>query len=121
MGYSLFSTSNPTSTLAVVDTKCDFRSENDKLKNQLKKKDEDLSSARAAIDRFTTAVNIPWIFVACLNRISIFFFSLQTTKNALSELEKREKRAMERKISELEEELKVIETANSIRLLYLFL
>lgn len=31
----------------------------------------------------------------------------QTTKNTLSELEKREKRAMERKISELEEELKV--------------
>lgn len=34
-------------------------------------------------------------------------FLFQTTKNTLSELEKREKRAMERKISEMEEELKV--------------
>lgn len=33
---------------------------------------------------------------------------MQTTKNSLSELEKRERRAMERKISEMEEELKVI-------------
>lgn len=32
----------------------------------------------------------------------------QTTKNSLSEIEKRERRAMERKLSELEEELKVI-------------
>lgn len=32
---------------------------------------------------------------------------LQTTKNSLSELEKRERRAMERKLSEMEEELKV--------------
>ncbi|XP_055325591.1 protein phosphatase 1 regulatory subunit 12A isoform X16 [Sitodiplosis mosellana] len=69
------------------------RSDNDKLKNQLKKKDDDLMNARAAIDRFTNA----------------------TTKNTLSELEKREKRAMERKISEMEEELKqldVLKTEN---------
>lgn len=32
---------------------------------------------------------------------------LQTTKNSLSEIEKRERRAMERKMSEMEEELKV--------------
>lgn len=32
---------------------------------------------------------------------------LQTSKNSLSELEKRERRAMERKLSEMEEELKV--------------
>lgn len=44
-------------------------------------------------------------------------FYHQTTKNTLSELEKREKRAMERKISEMEEELKVniIEIAFGIK------
>ncbi|XP_055325587.1 protein phosphatase 1 regulatory subunit 12C isoform X13 [Sitodiplosis mosellana] len=67
------------------------RSDNDKLKNQLKKKDDDLMNARAAIDRFTNA----------------------TTKNTLSELEKREKRAMERKISEMEEELKQLQKFKS--------
>lgn len=36
------------------------------------------------------------------------FHRFKTTKNTLSELEKRERRAMERKISEMEEELKVI-------------
>lgn len=35
------------------------------------------------------------------------FFFYQTSKNSLSELEKRERRAMERKLSEMEEELKV--------------
>jgi len=39
---------------------------------------------------------------------SCFISHSQTTKNSLSELEKRERRAMERKLSELEEELKVI-------------
>lgn len=38
----------------------------------------------------------------------IFISHSQTTKNSLSEIEKRERRAMERKLSELEEELKVI-------------
>jgi hypothetical protein len=42
---------------------------------------------------------------------------LQTTKNSLSELEKREKRAMERKISEMEEELKVLLSNFSIQLI----
>lgn len=37
----------------------------------------------------------------------MFFFLCQTSKNSLSELEKRERRAMERKLSEMEEELKV--------------
>jgi protein phosphatase 1 regulatory subunit 12A len=32
---------------------------------------------------------------------------LQTAKNSLTEMEKRERRAMERKLSEMEEELKV--------------
>ncbi|CAD7082233.1 unnamed protein product [Hermetia illucens] len=58
--------------------------ENEQLKQELKKKDEELSTAKAAVDRFANA----------------------TTKNSLSELEKRERRAMERKLSEMEEELK---------------
>lgn len=37
----------------------------------------------------------------------MFFSLFQTSKNSLSELEKREKRSMERKLSEMEEELKV--------------
>ncbi|XP_031620327.1 protein phosphatase 1 regulatory subunit 12A isoform X8 [Contarinia nasturtii] len=80
----------------VIDYKALYeaaRSDNEKLKLQMKKKDDDLMNARAAIDRFTNA----------------------TTKNTLSELEKREKRAMERKISEMEEELKqldVLKTEN---------
>lgn len=41
-----------------------------------------------------------------LTIISLFLI-LQINKNSVSELEKREKRAMERKLSEMEEELKV--------------
>ncbi|XP_037036578.1 protein phosphatase 1 regulatory subunit 12C isoform X12 [Bradysia coprophila] len=63
------------------------RLENEKLKTQLKKKEDDLSTAKATVDRFTNA----------------------TTKNSLSELEKRERRAMERKLSEMEEELKLLQ------------
>jgi protein phosphatase 1 regulatory subunit 12A len=36
-------------------------------------------------------------------------FYVQTSKNSLSELEKRERRAMERKLSEMEEELKQLD------------
>uniref|UniRef100_A0A034V709 Protein phosphatase 1 regulatory subunit 12B n=1 Tax=Bactrocera dorsalis TaxID=27457 RepID=A0A034V709_BACDO len=61
--------------------------ENDKLKQQLKKKDDEIVQSRATLERFTNA----------------------TTKNSLSELEKRERRAMERKLSEMEEELKQLE------------
>ncbi|XP_017474421.1 PREDICTED: protein phosphatase 1 regulatory subunit 12A isoform X3 [Rhagoletis zephyria] len=61
--------------------------ENDKLKQQLKKKDEEIVQSRATLERITNA----------------------TTKNSLSELEKRERRAMERKLSEMEEELKQLE------------
>ncbi|XP_031620321.1 protein phosphatase 1 regulatory subunit 12A isoform X2 [Contarinia nasturtii] len=78
----------------VIDYKALYeaaRSDNEKLKLQMKKKDDDLMNARAAIDRFTNA----------------------TTKNTLSELEKREKRAMERKISEMEEELKQLQKFKS--------
>lgn len=62
-----------------------IRAENDKHKASLRKKDEELATLKSALERFTNA----------------------TTKNTLSEIEKRERRAMERKISEMEEELKV--------------
>ncbi|XP_054733735.1 protein phosphatase 1 regulatory subunit 12A isoform X3 [Anastrepha obliqua] len=61
--------------------------ENDKLKQQLKKKDDEIVQSRATLERITNA----------------------TTRNSLSELEKRERRAMERKLSEMEEELKQLE------------
>jgi len=43
------------------------------------------------------------VFPCLINVLSVF----QPGKNNLSELEKRERRAMERKLSEMEEELKV--------------
>ncbi|XP_037901490.1 protein phosphatase 1 regulatory subunit 12A isoform X2 [Glossina fuscipes] len=61
--------------------------ENEKLKQQLKKKDEEITQTRATLERLANA----------------------TTKNSLSEIEKRERRTMERKLSELEEELKQLE------------
>ncbi|TDG50395.1 hypothetical protein AWZ03_003300 [Drosophila navojoa] len=61
--------------------------ENDKLKQLLKQKDEEAVQTRATLERFANA----------------------TTKNSLSEIEKRERRAMERKVSELEEELKLLQ------------
>jgi len=73
-----------------IDYKALYEAEkaaNDVLKGQLNKKDEEIGSLKAALDRFTNA----------------------TTKNTLSEIEKRERRAMERKISELEEELKQLQ------------
>ncbi|XP_051862088.1 protein phosphatase 1 regulatory subunit 12C isoform X9 [Drosophila albomicans] len=61
--------------------------ENDKLKQMLKQKDDEVVQTRATLERFANA----------------------TTKNSLSEIEKRERRAMERKLSELEEELKLLQ------------
>ncbi|XP_033239418.1 protein phosphatase 1 regulatory subunit 12A isoform X8 [Drosophila pseudoobscura] len=61
--------------------------ENDKLKQVLKQKDDEVVQTRATLERFANA----------------------TTKNSLSEIEKRERRAMERKLSELEEELKLLQ------------
>ncbi|XP_073838312.1 myosin binding subunit isoform X36 [Musca autumnalis] len=61
--------------------------ENEKLRAQLKKKDEEVIQTRATLERFANATN----------------------KNSLSEIEKRERRAMERKLSELEEELKQLD------------
>ncbi|XP_052845149.1 protein phosphatase 1 regulatory subunit 12B isoform X12 [Drosophila gunungcola] len=65
--------------------------ENDKLKQMLKQKDDEAVQTRATLERFANA----------------------TTKNSLSELEKRERRAMERKLSELEEELKQLDAYKS--------
>ncbi|KAH8395284.1 hypothetical protein KR222_008191 [Zaprionus bogoriensis] len=61
--------------------------ENDKLKRMLKQKDDEVVQTRATLERFANA----------------------TSKNSLSEIEKRERRAMERKLSELEEELKQLD------------
>ncbi|KPU78751.1 uncharacterized protein Dana_GF23761, isoform L [Drosophila ananassae] len=61
--------------------------ENDKLKQMLKQKDDEVVQTRATLERFANA----------------------TSKNSLSEIEKRERRAMERKLSELEEELKLLQ------------
>ncbi|XP_034480534.1 protein phosphatase 1 regulatory subunit 12A isoform X16 [Drosophila innubila] len=65
--------------------------ENDKLKQMLKQKDDEVVQTRATLERFANA----------------------TTKNSLSEIEKRERRAMERKLSELEEELKQLDVYKS--------
>ncbi|XP_049293858.1 protein phosphatase 1 regulatory subunit 12B isoform X3 [Anopheles funestus] len=64
------------------------KADNDKLKMALRKKDEEVVTLKGALDRFTTAT---------------------TKNNSLSELEKRERRAMERKMSEMEEELKLLQ------------
>ncbi|KAH8379128.1 hypothetical protein KR009_003201 [Drosophila setifemur] len=65
--------------------------ENDKLKQMLKQKDDEVVQTRSTLERFANA----------------------TSKNSLSELEKRERRAMERKLSELEEELKQLDAYKS--------
>ncbi|XP_069686584.1 protein phosphatase 1 regulatory subunit 12A-like isoform X3 [Periplaneta americana] len=63
----------------------DTLAENERLREKLKKTEEDLNDRK----------------------------SLSTSKNSLSELEKRERRAMERKLSEMEEELKLLEQFKS--------
>nr|XP_022917850.1 protein phosphatase 1 regulatory subunit 12A isoform X2 [Onthophagus taurus] len=59
----------------------------DRLKDKLRKSDEELRDTKQTLEKLQTV----------------------TSKNSLSELEKREKRAMERKLSEMEEELKQME------------
>lgn len=59
--------------------------ENDRLKDKLKRSDEQLKEVRSLLEKAQTNQN----------------------KVILSEAEKRERRAMERKLSEMEEELKV--------------
>lgn len=47
------------------------------------------------------------VFVSSIRDLNLLLQILQTAKNSLTEMEKRERRAMERKLSEMEEELKV--------------
>ncbi|XP_050300624.1 protein phosphatase 1 regulatory subunit 12C isoform X7 [Anthonomus grandis grandis] len=61
--------------------------ENDRLKDKLRKTDEELKDTKQTLEKI----------------------NLVTSKNSLSELEKRERRAMERKLSEMEEELKQLQ------------
>ncbi|CAH1112486.1 unnamed protein product [Psylliodes chrysocephalus] len=61
--------------------------ENERLKDKLRKNDEELRETKQTLEKI----------------------NLVTSKNSLSELEKRERRAMERKLSEMEEELKNLE------------
>ncbi|XP_046468025.1 protein phosphatase 1 regulatory subunit 12A isoform X2 [Neodiprion pinetum] len=63
------------------------QAENERLKDKLRRSDEQLKEAKSLLDKAQTA----------------------QTKNSLSEAEKRERRAMERKLSEMEEELKMME------------
>ncbi|XP_060534769.1 protein phosphatase 1 regulatory subunit 12C isoform X7 [Cylas formicarius] len=61
--------------------------ENDRLKDKLRKTDEELRDTKQTLEKINVV----------------------TSKNSLSELEKRERRAMERKLSEMEEELKQLQ------------
>jgi hypothetical protein len=51
-----------------------------------------------------------YVFVNFITHLNLLFQILQKAKSSLSEMEKRERRAMERKLSEMEEELKVSTT-----------
>ncbi|XP_015833003.1 protein phosphatase 1 regulatory subunit 12B isoform X2 [Tribolium castaneum] len=61
--------------------------ENNELKDKLKKSDQELRDTKQTLEKLKVV----------------------TSKNSLSELEKRERRAMERKLSEMEEELKQLD------------
>lgn len=61
------------------------QAENERLREKLKRSDEQLKEVRSLLDKAQNSQN----------------------KSVLSEAEKRERRAMERKLSEMEEELKV--------------
>lgn len=63
------------------------QAENERLREKLRRSDEQLREVRGLLDKAQSTQN----------------------KNNLSEMEKRERRAMERKLSEMEEELKVME------------
>ncbi|PNF26952.1 hypothetical protein B7P43_G12695 [Cryptotermes secundus] len=65
--------------------------ENERLREKLKKTEEDLNDRKSQLDKLSVA----------------------TAKNSLTEMEKRERRAMERKLSEMEEELKLLEQFKS--------
>ncbi|KAL1516588.1 hypothetical protein ABEB36_000483 [Hypothenemus hampei] len=67
--------------------------ENERLKDKLKKCDEELKETKQTLERINVV----------------------TSKNSLSELEKRERRAMERKLSEMEEELKKFQNLDNLK------
>nr|CAH7741538.1 unnamed protein product [Callosobruchus chinensis] len=65
--------------------------ENERLKDKLRKSEEELRDTKQTLEKINVV----------------------TSKNSLSELEKRERRAMERKLSEMEEELKNLDNLRS--------
>ncbi|CAG0919151.1 unnamed protein product [Notodromas monacha] len=67
--------------------------ENELLKDKLKKTEEDLTDARLQIDKVLQLVSK----------------ERAPNRNALSDVDKRERRALERKLSEMEEELKLLQ------------
>lgn len=86
----------------------------------LKKKDDEIVTAKAAVERFAHTVSSVFVephipleilshdhLLKCPKYVVPYDDFPQTNKNSLSENEKRERRAMERKMSEMEEELKV--------------
>lgn len=77
--------------------------ENERLKDKLRKSEEELRDTKQTLEKINLVVSV--FFVRCHS--VLFIIAFQTSKNSLSELEKRERRAMERKLSEMEEELKV--------------
>lgn len=77
--------------------------ENDKLKDKLRKTEEELRDTKQTLERINVVVSKTFLLIDHFYNLLLF----QTSKNSLSELEKRERRAMERKLSEMEEELKV--------------
>ncbi|CAG0890097.1 unnamed protein product [Darwinula stevensoni] len=62
--------------------------ENERLKERLRKADDELSSSRSQLDKA---------------------LQMNSARNSLSDVDKREKRALERKLSEMEEELKQLQ------------
>ncbi|XP_046733798.1 protein phosphatase 1 regulatory subunit 12A isoform X6 [Diprion similis] len=83
-------TRTPTSENGELDYKKlyeESQAENERLKDKLRRSDEQLKETKSLLDKAQTA----------------------QTKNSLSEAEKRERRAMERKLSEMEEELKQLQ------------
>lgn len=86
--------------------------DNERLRRQLQKTEEDLLEARITIEKQSTNVKYLNIYFFYHTAIVLSLMDnciCQTGKStSLSETEKRERRAMERKLSEMEEELKVI-------------
>lgn len=77
--------------------------ENERLKDKLRKTEEELRDTKQTLEKINLVVSKGNMAI----NTKYNFYITQTSKNSLSELEKRERRAMERKLSEMEEELKV--------------